>query len=409
MPLSTLFRFTAADGLARLIAPDSTRATLHVDAVHSNHAINGQNPTPCTTAVAKDLRAFDQLVCDFDETITDHDTTACFDSLASQVRHAHFADPQLTWPQILQAYLDDLDKVNVSDLCHLHDNDQNVTSSSHPAAPVDSRDSGGKPNQIEHPQPPLDPKLRELNCQRVFTPEPELPALKLPSLQPWIHSQMRKRAVEKASLNRVFESGNLVGMTRAQIRDYGRNHVRLRPGMVQLLKAFAQEQDRREQEMKDHGSTSTSTSTEQQQQQQRHRQGELWVVSVNWSEDLIRGAMDQIFGSEEATERYLPPSNLTCSSLEFNEEGHEMLKRRMKPNVGVSGSKDTEDSGSVRSEHLSNGEIKTRCLTGTDKLHAFQKIQRDYAAKHNIAMEDTKWAYLGDSATDLGCLVKRAG
>ncbi|KAF9354484.1 hypothetical protein BGX34_010986 [Mortierella sp. NVP85] len=304
----------------------------------------------------------------------------------------------MTWPEILQAYLDDLEKVNVGDLCHLN----NAPSSSLP--PPGTTDKG-----LYHPQPQpthrlLDPKIRELKCHidgRTFTPEPELPVPKVPSLQPWIHSQVRKRAVEKVSLDRVFESGNLVGLTKSQIRDYGRHHIRLRPGVVELLRAFVQEQDRREKAFTE----GLGMEPQGEEKLRGQRRGELWIVSVNWSEDLIRGAMDQIFGSEEATERYLPDSNLTSSNLEFKEEGHEMLARRMKTaNCNVRSKDKESDAGTA--EHLSNGEVKVRCLTGTDKLHAFQKIQRDYATKHGLALTDTKWAYLGDSSTDLGCLVE---
>ncbi|KAF9174534.1 hypothetical protein BGX21_000893 [Mortierella sp. AD011] len=438
---STLFRFTAAQGLIHLL--DKTTTSSH-DAIHPNleiHSIHPNHPTvdhPNTPlpSVTRNLFNFDHLVCDFDETITDHDTTSSFDALASEIRPDEYAEPQMTWPEILQAYLDDLEKVDVSDLCHLNDSlsldtkDEALPQQNCVQAQVQDGLHRPRPRNIQPPSTKhhlLDPKVRELKCHidgRTFTPEPEPPVPKIPSLQAWVHSQIRKRAVEKVSLDRVYESGNLVGLTKSQIREYGRNHIELRPGMVEFLKLFVQEQDKKESE--------------------GQRRGELWILSVNWSQDLIRGAMDQIFGSEEATEKYLPESNLISSNLQFfNEDHHELLLRRrgsdaqnmvknedddngevvavdvkdhgsMESNDNSSnGSDDHKESDSPSSsskagasKHLSSGKVTVHCLTGTDKLHAFQAIQRGYAAEHDVLPTDVKWAYLGDSSTDLGCLVE---
>ncbi|KAF9196444.1 hypothetical protein BGZ49_002817, partial [Haplosporangium sp. Z 27] len=420
---STLYRFTTAQGLVRLL--DKTNAESQSIApssdLHGNLANNDNS--------MKNLFSFDHLVCDFDETITDHDTTSSFDDLASKIRPEEYPEPQMTWSEILQAYLDDLEKVKVSDLCHLNTTEQcsqrQECNQQHDSNQKDQDDNIHRPKPEKCIQLPstkhhlLDPKVRELQCHidgRTFTPEPELPTPKIPALQSWIHSQVRKRAVEKVSLDRVYESGNLVGLTKAQIREYGREHIRLRPGMVEFLKEFVNQQDKKEAEGR--------------------RKGELWVVSVNWSQDLIRGALDQVFGSEEATEKYLPDSNLISSNLQFMEEDHhEMIQRRRRSSVqnvkesdnnestvdkkdcieliensgkGSSDSKESDKCSSLKNgtKHLSNGKVKVHCLTGTDKLHAFQKIQRDYAAKHNIKPDQVKWAYLGDSSTDLGCLVE---
>ncbi|KAF9103699.1 hypothetical protein BGX27_010472 [Mortierella sp. AM989] len=447
--MTTLYRFTTAKGLVHLLdkscldttantqssAQDVVLPNLKVHSVHGNAANNGHDDLH-SPIVTKNLLDFDHLVCDFDETITDHDTTSSFDALASKIRPEEYAEPQMTWPEILQAYLDDLEKVDVSDLCHLNNplpSNKEEGDSQHQSYDKDQgQDTLHRPKPRAACQPPstkhhlLDPKVRELQCHidgRTFTPEPELPIPKIPSLQSWIHSQVRKRAVEKISLDRVYESGNLVGLTKSQIRDYGRNNIRLRPGVVEFLKLFIQEQDKKESE--------------------GQRRGELWILSVNWSKDLIRGAMDQVFGSEEATEKYLPNSNLISSNLQFLEEDHhEMVQRRQKPRAQSIEAAKNEDKGngsnavvdnkdresiecsgnSINSNgnneesvssaktralpHLSSGKVKVRCLTGTDKLHAFQRIQREYIAKHKIQHADVKWAYLGDSSTDLGCLVE---
>ncbi|KAG0212494.1 hypothetical protein BGX28_006261 [Mortierella sp. GBA30] len=407
----TLYRFKSAEGLIHLL-DDSTNSNnsslvhLKVDSIHESLVTNGQANTPSPIAT-KEVLSFDNLVCDFDETITDHDTTSSFDKLASQFRTDEHDQPEMTWSEILQAYLDDLEKVDVSDLCHLNRPKNGDQQENH---------------QVHHPQPSnvhqhhhhihhhhlMDPKVRDLKCHidgRTFTPEPELPVPKIPSLQPWIYSQVRKRAVEKVSLDRVYESGNLVGLTKPQIREYGREQVRLRPGVVKFLKAFVKEQDRKE--------------------AANERRGELWILSVNWSKDLIRGAMDQVFGSEEATQKYLPDSNLISSNLQFSDACHEELMRRRKSSATASSeeqgkdkdrNKDGSHQGPLRasikrapsdpSVHLSNGKVKVHCLTGTDKLHAFRKIQKDYVAKHDLAPTEVKWAYVGDSSTDLGCLVE---
>ncbi|KAF9958619.1 hypothetical protein BGZ72_000117 [Mortierella alpina] len=404
---STLYRFTTAEGLIRLLEQSSSADrtapfNLQIDSVHGSREINGPSTAPSPMAI-KRILSFDHLVCDFDETITDHDTTSSFDTLASQLRTDQNAQPEMTWSEILQAYLDDLEKVDVSDLCHLNHNaeDQLLQGKQHfQQQNGDQKES----NQLQHPQPTnahhrlLDPKVRELKCHidgRKFTPEPELPVPKIPSLQPWIHSQVRKRAVEKVSLDRVYESGNLIGLTKQQIREYGREQVRLRPGVVKFLKAFVQEQDKRE--------------------AAGQRRGEIWIISVNWSQDLIRGAMDQVFGSEEATQKYLPDANLICSNLQFSDACHEELMKRRR-SAGGSGDDPHEHEQDIQkasepmdhepAERLSNGKVKVHCLTGTDKLHAFQKIQKDYAAKHDVAPTEVKWAYIGDSSTDLGCMVE---
>ncbi|KAI1319273.1 hypothetical protein EDD11_004410 [Mortierella claussenii] len=482
----TLYRFTSAEGLVYLLdamasapAHGATTTTslpnkLKIDSVHGSLDLNGAPSSTPSAYAAQSLLDFDHLVCDFDETITDHDTTSSFDTLAQQIRPDQFLDPQMTWSEILQAYLDDLNKVDVSDLCHLnHQSNDNAGSTDATTATTATTTASSHQQEQHHGPVPLkktchhllDPRTsKNLTCHvdgRVLTPEPELPALKLPSLQPWMYSQVRKRAVEKVSLDRVFESGNLVGLTRAQIRQYGRDHIKLRPGMKEFLSLFVQEQDRKEQagsEVQKKGSdakkdstnnngsnnnnssnSSNSSSSNDHGAQEivdshgrRKKRGELWIVSVNWSSDLIRGVMDQIFGSEEATERYLPEANLISSNLQFLHEDHHELQRRRKSSVnGPDGSNNTDvtaDNGdkivqehassSAPQEdmdtvplphdagHLSNGMVKVHCLTGTDKLHAFQKVQRDYAVKHGLSPLDTKWAYLGDSSTDLGCLVE---
>ncbi|KAF9576604.1 hypothetical protein EC968_006951 [Mortierella alpina] len=397
---STLYRFTNAEGLLRLLDYDRSAdkgAPLHlqVDSVHGSREINGPSSAPSLEAI-KRILSFDHLVCDFDETITDHDTTSSFDTLASQLRTDQHAQPEMTWSEILQAYLDDLEKVDVGDLSHLNHNPEDAPQ--HEQQQPHPNGNQNESNQLHHPQPTnthhrlLDPKVRELKCHidgRKFTPEPELPVPKIPSLQPWIHSQVRKRAVEKVSLDRVYESGNLIGLTRQQIREYGREQIRLRPGVVKFVKAFVQEQDRKEAE--------------------GQRRGEIWIISVNWSQDLIRGAMDQVFGSEEATQKYLPDANLISSNLLFSDACHEELMKRRRSAGGAGDDpheheQDKECEASL--ELLSNGKVKVGCLTGTDKLHAFQRIQRDYVTKHDLAPTEVKWAYIGDSSTDLGCLVE---
>ncbi|KAG0364402.1 hypothetical protein BC939DRAFT_447624 [Gamsiella multidivaricata] len=451
---STLYRFPTAEGLIHLLNSTnnaSARPTplpnpLTIDFVHTP-ALNGASLNTSPFALPG-LLDFDHLVCDFDETITDHDTTSSFDILASQIRStAGFREPEMSWDEILKAYLDDLQKVDVADLCHLNTDDNAVKDKAehgggveqgeqqqeqqqgacsqecehekhgaqHPHSTTIATAPTGHPHSHLHSQHPnhhnrlMAPSVRELKCHidgRTFTPEPELPVPKLPSLQPWIRSQVRKRAVEKVSLDRVYESGNLVGLTRRQIREYGRNQIRLRPGMVEFLKAFVKNREHKAEE----------------KAKEEKMTGELYIVSVNWSEDLIRGAMDQVFGSEEATGRYLPESNLISSNLQFFHGDHELLLRRKISASAPSTSFDEDGSATSEAfsrnvvndsslkkeaeEHLSNGEVKVQCLTGTDKLHAFIKLKRDYAARHGLTLEDTKWAYLGDSSTDLGCLVE---
>ncbi|KAF9933426.1 hypothetical protein FBU30_005460 [Linnemannia zychae] len=454
----SLYRFPTAEGLVHLldrkhintvptesdIAPiphniSSSAAPEHlqVDAVHYTN-LNGVVPMVSDYAI-KEISSFDHVVCDFDETITDHDTTSSFDTLACKIRPGtDYQEPQMTWPEILQAYLDDLEKVDVGDLCHLNRPLDSQLGSCETAQAQTGENSSSE--HLHHPkpastttkhtiQPPskehhlLDPKVRELKCHidgRTFTPEPELPVPKIASLQPWLHSQVRKRAVEKVSLDRVYESGNLVGLTKSQIRQFGREHIKLRPGVVAFLRAFVKEQDQLEQELKDKASQSKAAKDEETDNSRlnsgsgsetaplKHTRGHIWILSVNWSQDLIRGAMDQVFGSEEATSKYLPESHLICSNLEFAEEGHEILTRRRKSDTTASNT--TIDSTSQKKEnecvHLSSGKVEAKILTGTDKLHAFQGIQRRYANQHDLALTDTKWAFLGDSLTDLGCLVE---
>ncbi|KAF9897679.1 hypothetical protein BX616_005169, partial [Lobosporangium transversale] len=437
---TTLYRFTDAEGLVHLFENKHDKnlsSYLEVGDIHGCLHLNGiPSGRPSPIAITKSLLDFDHLVCDFDETITEHDTTSSFDTLANEIRPVHYADPQLSWSEILQAYLEDLDKVAVGDLCHLN-------ASMSTSTPSSSSTSLNMDGQQQQPHRLLDPHIRELKCHvdgRTFTPEPETVVPKIPSLQPWIHSQMRKRAVEKVSLDRVYESGNLVGLTRAQIRAYGREKIRLRPGVVQFMKLFIEEQDRKEralkQELGDEGVPTVDSHG------CRKRRGELWIVSVNWSQDLIRGAMDQIFGSEEATERYLPDSQLICSNLMFSYEDHQELQKRRREKGDNSGSEGTadvttnntnntetksqdqgrsgdeiadvdvadkrskQDDAAEEEAYLSNGQVKVNCLTGTDKLRAFRKIQEEYASKYGLAPVETKWAYLGDSSTDLGCLVE---
>lgn len=480
----TLYRFISAEGLVHLLdrttintSATTTSFTPHniassaapqhfeVHAVHgTNLTLNGTAPVVSDYAI-KEISSFDHLVLDFDETITDHDTTSSFDTLACKVRPGtDYQEPQMTWPEILQAYLDDLEKVDISDLCHLNrplDNPETKLDSSAQAPTVEvsspsSQGQGQRQGQeagghLYHPQPKsnspplqsstvkqqhtiqppskqhhlLDPKVRELQCHidgRTFTPEPELPVPKIPSLQPWIYSQVRKRAAEKVSLDRVYESGNLVGLTRSQIRQFGREHIKLRPGMVAFLKAFVQEQDRLEKDMLDEDSQATVTEGNNEgsgsgKTPSKRSRGQLWILSVNWSADLIRGAMDQVFGSEEATAKYLPDLNIICSNLEFAEEGHETLVRRRKSDAVITtttpmttnnneGGNDNDQGGDNGCVHHTSGKVDVHILTGTDKLHAFRDIQRRYAMQHNLAPSETKWAYFGDSTTDLGCLGK---
>ncbi|KAG0268305.1 hypothetical protein BGZ95_002510 [Linnemannia exigua] len=512
----TLYRFIAAEGLIHLldrktiassttpdpnirppphpIATSASPQHLIVHAVHnSTSTLNGTAPVVSNFAT-KEISSFNHLVCDFDETITDHDTTSSFDTLACRVRpETDYQEPQMTWSEILQAYLDDLEKVDVSDLCHLirpldpppattvmetgASQDMTEMPTVQISSPPIAAAGKEQESQLHHPkpksntpplqsitsstpkknhtiQPPskqhhlLDPKVRELQCHidgRTFTPEPELPVPKIPSLQPWIHSQVRKRAVEKVSLDRVYESGNLVGLTRSQIRQFGRECIKLRPGMVEFLRRFVQEQDRleQEQELKENemesqaaaaaGDNEATTGSDSHHpsgsgsgsvpsSSSNNTRGQLWILSVNWSQDLIRGAMDQVFGSEEATAKYLPDSNLICSNLEFAEEGHEILARRRKSEPSTTcTTANTTDSSTMATDnnkeqggdgdnnscvHHTSGKVDVNILTGTDKLHAFRDIQRRFAVQHDLAPFETKWAYFGDSTTDLGCLVE---
>ncbi|KAF9152594.1 hypothetical protein BG015_005021 [Linnemannia schmuckeri] len=476
----TLYRFTTAEGLIHLldrktittstitshIATSAASQHLEVHTVHgSNLTLNGTAPVVSDYAT-KEISSFDHLVLDFDETITDHDTTSSFDTLACRVRPGtDYQEPQMSWDEILQAYLDDLEKVDISDLCHLNrpldnllpqgngDHAPTVEVSSPPSQEQGQEQEVG--GQLHHPQPKsnspplqsnttttkqqhtiqppskqhhlLDPKVRELQCHidgRTFTPEPELPVPKIPALQSWIHSQVRKRAVEKVSLDRVYESGNLVGLTRSQIRQFGREHIKLRPGMVTFLKAFVQEQDQLEKDRLEKELqarvTEGNEGLESGKAPSKFGRGQLWILSVNWSQDLIRGAMDQVFGSEEATSKYLPDSHLICSNLEFAEEGHEILARRRKSdatttnttttaidyNNNDTNNNDNKLGGDNACVHHTSGKVDVTILTGTDKLHAFRDIQRRYAMQHDLAPSETKWAYFGDSSTDLGCLVE---
>ncbi|KAG0317646.1 hypothetical protein BG000_004459 [Podila horticola] len=388
--MTTLYRFPHAEGLIHLLNNHRPNAlNLKVHSVHGPTSRNGlHTPEPPLLATST-FQNFDHIVCDFDETITDHDTTSSFDTLACQVRSDEFHEPHLTWSQILQAYLDDLDKVDIGDLYHLNQNSTKTEEQLHQDC------YSGKKSH-------LDPRsIKGLECHtdgRTFTPEPQLPVPKIPSLQPWVNSQVRKRIVEKVSLDRI--------------REYGRSQIRLRPGVVEFLRAFVADLEEEDEE-------SDKEDKADKEQLKEQKKGELWILSVNWSQDLIRGAMDQVFGDEEATRRHLPDSHLISSNLLFSDECHEILQKRKKGFLPGQGqgeqeqrskedrpSDETLDKETATPVKISNGKVQVRCLTGTDKLHAFQKIQRDYAVKHNLALTDTKWAYLGDSSTDLGCLVE---
>ncbi|KAG0372203.1 hypothetical protein BGX24_000574 [Mortierella sp. AD032] len=211
--------------------------------------------------------------------------------------------------------------------------------------------------------------------------------------------------------------------------------------MVEFLRRFVREQDRleQEQELKENeresqatgGDNETTTGSDGHHPSgsgsvpsspSKHTRGQLWILSVNWSQDLIRGAMDQVFGSEEATAKYLPDSNLICSNLEFAEEGHETLVRRRKsePSTTCTTANTTDNSYMATDNnneqgddgdnnacvHHTSGKVDVNILTGTDKLHAFREIQCRFAVQNDLAPFETKWAYFGDSTTDLGCLVE---
>ncbi|KAG0228939.1 hypothetical protein BGW41_003215 [Actinomortierella wolfii] len=393
---------TALDGKGHGSLP-----RLEIQAVHhqTSAGFNGVTTiSPSIASVIKDLARFrfHQLVCDFDETITEHDTTCSFDVLRQQIynasesngadgndngsqmnnsHHHHHSPPQprLTWSEILDAYLTDLANVHVGDLDHLQCNRKVQHDASHQTQ---------SDTQLEQQSYQADD--REAGQDLADT-----------CLLPWFKTQVRRRSAEEASLRRVFESGNLVGLTSAQIREYGRRQVRLRQGLVDLLLARTSLSSK---ELPEEVEIRGKRESEEQQEEDRPQDQGLWILSVNWSQDLIRGALDQVFGHPEVTDRVLPASRLISSNLEFSDA---ILR------------KDEEKQGNLHHLHpsslslsssrealMTTGRIHARCLNGCDKLEAFRAMQAEYAAEQNLAPADTMWAYLGDSLTDLGCLVE---
>ncbi|KAF9968474.1 hypothetical protein BGZ73_009252 [Actinomortierella ambigua] len=508
-----LYRFPTGEGLVHLLDPSffdhvqdeeptaskppsssSTKGNhrvgprLQIQAVHqaAGVGLNGVSTVaPSLTSIAHALARFRfyQLVCDFDETITEHDTTSMLDELrrylydddggvgdqlsgssppqqaqvpppppptpldppvsqqqqyfqplaptAIQKSHPP-AEPRWTWDEILDAYLNDLANVHVGDLDHLHC-DRKVSKESCCHDDSDNHDHGSAETSDTSP---TTAKASSGKTAKMTASKTELAQQQTadPCLIPWFQSQVRRRVAEEVSMRRVHDSGNLAGLTADQIRAFARARTKLRPGLVDLLaaraavtstaetgKGFVQEGEQRGQ-------------TKQQQQtliEKKQEQADgFWILSVNWSQDLIRGAMDQVFERPEVTDKVLPASRLVCSNLEFgghhhqphhqDQQGHQQQPLPTDQITATATAITTTTTTTVEHhshshshedhhEHalsVSTGRVHIRCLTGCDKLEAFREMQAMYAEQQGLTLLDTQWAFLGDSSNDLGCLVE---
>ncbi|ORX48539.1 hypothetical protein DM01DRAFT_1338600 [Hesseltinella vesiculosa] len=142
------------------------------------------------------------------------------------------------------------------------------------------------------------------------------------------------RPVEEASLQRVSTSKILRGLTPQQWRTQAQDRVPLRPGALATLTRHVDP-------------------------------AHLFVVSLNWSKDWIRGAL----GSYPAL-----PSNLVCNDLDFVQR-------------------------SPNQEPVSTGQIIPSILTSIDKAQAIQSILQAYTTRPTTI-------YIGDSTGDLLPLVE---
>ncbi|KAF9164837.1 hypothetical protein DFQ26_000968 [Actinomortierella ambigua] len=429
---------------------------LKIQAVHHTPGVglNGiSNMSPSLASVAQALARFRfyQLVCDFDETITEHDTTSLLDELRRHLYDAHHHQPsspppvpapppptplsppaplnsgghhqddsndqqyfsltptatqkshpppapRWTWDEILGAYLDDLTNVHVGDLDHLHcDREVSKECRSSGKGGDNNNNNGG------------DSELETSRQAMLFETVQQQQQASDPCLTPWFETQVRRRIAEEVSMRRVHDSGNLAGLTAAQIRTFARSRARLRPGLVELLAArvelSAGKEGRSSQGRRGEGEDQKEEEEEEGEEEEAG-EGEgsaFWILSVNWSQDLIRGAMDQVFEHPEVTDQVLPPSRLVCSNLEFHHHHHHNGDNQQHYEL------QTQQQPHDQHEHalsISTGRVHIRCLTGCDKLRAFRTMQADYAAQQGLTLLDTQWAFLGDSINDLGCLVE---
>ncbi|KAJ2077354.1 hypothetical protein H4R24_005183 [Coemansia sp. RSA 988] len=146
-----------------------------------------------------------------------------------------------------------------------------------------------------------------------------------------------QRAVEEASLARISKYAILAGTSRQEFADGGRS-VKLQPGAATVINYFL----------------CTPGC-------------HVCIVSVNWSEDFIRGALE---ANGVQVSKGLP---IYCNNPEFD-----------------------------RTTGLSTGIIHPRLVAASDKTNIIAKVRMETAQQHKA---EPIVVYIGDSLTDLPALL----
>ncbi|KAJ1915738.1 hypothetical protein H4219_004155 [Mycoemilia scoparia] len=202
-------------------------------------------------------------------------------------------------------------------------------------------------------------------------------------------------SVEVASIKRMEKYGFLAGATHQQFYDGGAKNATLQNNSVYALSKIWDINHQHHHDKKQPGNSCKGPA-----KKNNDVVDPVYVLSVNWSKDLMQGSLETTFNKLRSTFE-TPSSGLRIKHINRVEKS---LKALPYSNPDVEFDPATGKS---------TGKISRDLFTGVDKLNEFRRIRGQYQKKLGITnadkdnnSPDLKFAYAGDSTTDLLCILE---